>query len=151
MNNPLTRRPLRFVFHQILRAWITVGLLTVPAITRADDYEQAKTLFKTGVGSFLKEDYKEALTSFETSYKINPKSTVLFNIAMCYKALGDYQRSAEVFAQYIREVQNIDPYTKDKIDTAMAEMIPFIESPDRMMGECHIPGNENGHGYKHGR
>jgi tetratricopeptide (TPR) repeat protein len=112
----------------MLEASIAINMLALPLPCQADDHDEAKILFEKGVSSFVGEDYRAALSSFENSYKIKPKASVLFNIAMCYKALREYARSAEVFAQYLRVEQNIKPATKVKVEDSLAEIAALIES-----------------------
>ncbi len=131
MSNPFARRPASLVLVALLRACIALCLLTPTRVCRADDYEGAKAFFEEGVRLFLAEDYGAALTAFEHSYEAKPKASVLFNIAMCYKALGEYERSTEVFAQYLQEEQNLKPSTRAKVEAAMTEMAASLEAEKR--------------------
>jgi tetratricopeptide (TPR) repeat protein len=131
MNKPFAGQFSSLVFSAALNASFVLYLLTPPLPCRADDHDEAKKLFEAGVSAFLEEDYQTALTAFENSYKIKPKASVLFNIAMCYKALREYARSAEVFAQYLREEQGVKPATKAKVEASLAEIAALIETEKR--------------------
>ncbi len=55
-----------------------------------------------GLQSFARQQYPDALALFLASWKIKHKSIVLYNIAMCYKALFQYRRAINAFEQYIK-------------------------------------------------
>lgn len=83
---------------------LPIVLLCLCALARsaaALEQEEAESLFKRGVEFIKTENYAAALDEFETSYRLHPKLTVLFNIGMCYKALYRYIESIETFERFL--------------------------------------------------
>ncbi len=67
------------------------------------DEDRARELFRLGAEAFANEDYQSALEAFSLSFRLNPVLSVLYNIAMCYRALFRYVESIETFEQYLAE------------------------------------------------
>ncbi len=102
------------------------------------DLEQAMKQFNVGVDLFTSDDYLGALLAFEDSYRLKPKASVLFNIAMCQKALDRYLISLATFERYLSEAgQDLDPDIRKKVNNAIAEMklktgkLCVLDAPDQ--------------------
>ncbi len=67
------------------------------------DKRRARRLFFKGLNAFARQQYPDALALFLASFKIRPKSVVLYNIGNCYKALFQYRRAINTFRRYIRQ------------------------------------------------
>jgi hypothetical protein len=82
-----------------------------------------KTKIKEGVALFDKEDYPGALAAFEEAYRLSPKTSLLFNIAMCQKALFMYVESIATFEKYLSEKgPGIKADRKAEVEKQIAEM-----------------------------
>ncbi len=68
----------------------------------AAEKRQARKLFFKGLQAFARQQYPDALALFLASWKIKPKSVVLYNIGNCYKALFQYRRAIDTFQRYIK-------------------------------------------------
>ncbi len=130
----------RFGARQLAMAGWSLLLLCVIAIwTRpcgANEQKEAKTRFIQGVDLFAKEDYPGALAAFQDSYRIVPKASVLYNIAMCQKALYRYVDSMATFDTYLEETgDGIVPEKRSKAEAALLEMkrlvgrVKVVEAP----------------------
>jgi len=64
---------------------------------------RARALFFQGTRAFAAKNYRLALHRFRASYGLRPKVVVMFNIAMCQRALGQYNESIESFARYLKQ------------------------------------------------
>jgi tetratricopeptide (TPR) repeat protein len=100
--------------------------------------QDAKALFEKGVAAFSAGKYKDALAYFHQSYGINPKPKVLFNIAMCYRALAQFKESVETFKQYLGQGGKTLPKKKIK---EVNELIMEMESS---LAQVTVIVNENG-------
>ena len=91
------------VAHGFVPLLASVVLLTglTKASTAAAD--EAKILFEAGIEAFHAEDYSDALHSFEASYAARPVPKVLFNIAMCQKAMYRYTDAIQTFDRFLAE------------------------------------------------
>ncbi len=101
-----SRRGLWVLVAAVLALSVGTGRLAqaAPGVRKASagEKKRARKLFVKGVLSFARQQYPDALALFLASWKIRPKSIVLYNIAMCYKALFQYRRSITAFRQYIK-------------------------------------------------
>jgi hypothetical protein len=105
-----------------LAALIAAFVLAVSPC-HADKKEQAKAKFKEGMELIAKENYLGALQAFEASYKILPKTALLYNIGMCQKALFRYVDSIATFELYLEKTgDKVKPEMKAAVDQALAEM-----------------------------
>lgn len=76
---------------------LTMMTVSLPALAQ----DEAKSLFQEGIAAFHAGDYPAALESFESSYSIRPMPKVLFNIAMCQKAMYRYTDALDTFNNFI--------------------------------------------------
>jgi tetratricopeptide (TPR) repeat protein len=103
-----------------------------------DGPQEAKALFEKGVAAFSAGTYKDALVYFQQSFKINPKPKVLFNIAMCYRAMEQFKESVESLKQYLSQGGKSLPKKKVK---EVNELIMEMESS---LAQVTVIVNENG-------
>ena len=83
----------------------------------------ARKLFKQGVRAFKAGNYPVALSHFTASHNLQPKTIVLYNIAMCHRALFRYTRSITAFRQYLKlKGRRIKARKKKKIEKMIPEM-----------------------------
>ena len=74
-----------------------------PALAeQAAGMAEARRLFERGVELFSEESYPAALASFESSYALRESPVVLFNIAMCQRALFRFPDAIDSFREYLR-------------------------------------------------
>ncbi len=90
---------------------ISVALLSAltPCVgVQAEESDQAaakrtaRKQFEIGMNRIAEEDYHGALEAFEEAHRIRPKPHVLYNIAMCQKALFLYTQALETFEHYLQ-------------------------------------------------
>ncbi|MBN2527581.1 MAG: PEGA domain-containing protein [Deltaproteobacteria bacterium] len=89
---------------QFIICSILFTLLGFVNISQADDInveKDAARLFEKGVVFFRDENYPAALSFFQQSYLLNAKASVLYNIAMCYKAQYRYVDAIAHFEKFI--------------------------------------------------
>ncbi len=111
---------------------IICTLLVCPC--RADPIEQAKAKIQAGKTLIAKEDYTRALAAFQESYRLRPKAWVLFNIAMCQKALFKYVEAIKAFKAYLS--QNEDP---SEMSPAMKKMAQAaLNELEQLVGKVQI-------------
>ena len=102
-------------------------LAAAPARAEDGDKARAKRLFQEGMAEVEAENYPAALAAFEESYSLYPKPALLFNIAMCEKALYRYVDSMATFRRYLEEAgETIKPAMRDAVDRSLAEMEKLV-------------------------
>ena len=111
-------------------------IVSVLHITHPVFANDAKEFFLKGVELVKNENYPDALNAFKASYQIKPKATVLFNIAMCMKALNHYTESIEKFNAYIIH-SNAKTTQKKQSENAIKEL-------SKMLAGIEIKGAQDG-------
>jgi len=92
----------------------------------ADDTAIAKEKIEEGKRLIGEEKYAEALEALEASYKLRPKPTVLFNIAMCKKALHRYVDAIASFKLFLKTETSQTSTTRALAESALAELERFV-------------------------
>ncbi|MCD6498103.1 MAG: PEGA domain-containing protein [Deltaproteobacteria bacterium] len=110
----------------LIAAFAFFFLLAVQGPARAisnADKQRAKKLFFQGIAASKAGQYPAALTYFQESFKLRPKSVVLFNIAMVHRALFQYKQSIAAFHHYVSmKGKRLRPGKKRRISNLIAEM-----------------------------
>ena len=130
------------------RVWTAVCLLAcslllaaAPAPAQApgaekDDAANARALFDEGVALFAEERYPAALAKFEASYALRPATVVLYNLAGCRKATGDYVGAIAAFEEYLeKRKERLTVNERKDIETQVDEM-------SRSLGRIEIRGKQ---------
>jgi tetratricopeptide (TPR) repeat protein len=115
--------------HGIATALAAAAILAAaaPRPAAAEDGDLAKVRFQEGMDLVKAENYPAALAAFEESYKIAPKPGLLYNIAMCQKALFRYVDSIASFRSYLSAMgAGVKPEMKLAVEQALADMQKLI-------------------------
>ena len=106
----------------------TLNVTTVASAQPSpEDVGRAEQLFDEGVAASDRGDFAAALTSFEGSYNLNPLPDVLYNIAMCHKALADLPAALNAFKDYVAAMGgNLAPEEQAEFDVLLAELVPQV-------------------------
>ena len=73
----------------------------MPALGRDAAEVRARDQFRVGQAAYAAGEYERALTAFSAAYGLQPVPGLLFNIAQCHRKLGNYERAAVFFQQYL--------------------------------------------------
>ncbi len=85
--------------------------------------KRARALFFKGLRSFGLRNYPDALARFSASYRLVPKNVVLYNIAMCHRALFEYTKAISAFRRYLdRKGRRLLPFKRRLILRMIASM-----------------------------
>lgn len=97
-------------------------LLLLVATAAADDdpVTRARRLYDSGTAHYNLAEYKDALGDFKLAYRLQQDATFLFNIAQCYRQLGDPSSAASFYRAYRRE--SPDQTHRGEVDRLIAEM-----------------------------
>jgi hypothetical protein len=82
-------------------------VLLVPARALADPpnearITEARALYEAGSELGQKARWAEALASFEKSFELRPHAATLYNVAQCFRAIGQYTRARAKFGEALR-------------------------------------------------
>jgi tetratricopeptide (TPR) repeat protein len=93
----------------------------------ADPREQARTLYESGTAHYNLGELTEALTDFQSAYRLVHEPTLLFNIAQCYRRMEQPQKAAELYRAYRRE--SPDAANRAEVDRLIHEMDERAPAP----------------------
>ena len=85
---------LRLHLFAIAIALVMPLLVAAPASAQSDT-ERAKSLYERGMRAYKSGNYERAVSSFRRSYKLAPKSMLLYNLSFAQGKLGDFGEALE--------------------------------------------------------
>jgi tetratricopeptide (TPR) repeat protein len=90
------------------------------------DDKQARELYERAEKSFNVGKFAEALTDYQAAYEAKPLPGFLFNIAQCYRNMGNYERARFFFRRYLA----VEPHAPNhrRVEELIAEMSKQIEA-----------------------
>lgn len=84
-------------------ALLAVLLLAAPRLFAADDAsDRARAAFQRGQTEYNLGNFASAATYFEETYRLKPVPALLFNIAQCYRLVGNMEKAAQTYRSYLR-------------------------------------------------
>jgi hypothetical protein len=104
-----------------MRLMLVAGIVAcVCAPARADDLPKAQTAYRLGTQHYDLGEYREALEAFKEAYRNHEDPTFLFNLAQCYRQLGDKQAAIRAYRTYLIKVP--DSPKRDQIREMVAKL-----------------------------
>jgi hypothetical protein len=101
---------------QMLMVVVPMMLGGMPSLALADNTADAKGHFLKGSDFYKQARYQEAITEFQTAYKLRPAAVLHYNIAQCYEKLGDIPSALRAYHEYLHE----DPKADDRVTVEAA-------------------------------
>jgi tetratricopeptide (TPR) repeat protein len=88
--------------------------------------KQARALYERAEKSFDVGKFADALADYQAAYEAKPLPGFLFNIAQCYRNMGDFDRARFFFRRYLA----VDPRAPNrrKVEELIGEMTKQIEA-----------------------
>src|SRR5438046_999838 len=83
---------------------VTFVLCICLCSTANADREKAKQEYREAVQRYDLNEFKTALEHFKAAYIEFEEPSFLFNIAQCYRQLGDKQQAVLFYRSYVRKV-----------------------------------------------
>ena len=77
-----------------------------PAAMTPQTKEEARSAFKQGDDAFKAGEFEIALKDFKHAYELSHLGELLFDIALCYRALGNWAEARDYYERYLTEVPN---------------------------------------------
>src|SRR5437868_1165888 len=81
------------------------------AVTPADDVEAAKAHFAAGSAYYDQANYADSVKEFNEAYRLSHRSDLLYNIAVCYERLMQFDNAIKALQQYLID----KPDAKDRV------------------------------------
>ena len=86
-----------------LATLLAFGLSAGEAIAEPVANERAFELFQRGDELYRQGQFAEAAEKFREAYALDPNPTLLYNLARSYESLGDLERAAETYRDYLEK------------------------------------------------
>jgi len=83
--------------------------LSLPALAAPAAKADAKAHYEAATRLYDVHEYGEALKEYKAGYLTRPDPSFLFNIAQCYKRLGQPEQAREFFREYLKKASPDDP------------------------------------------
>ncbi len=101
------------------------------AIPEAGNADEAKQLFEIGVELFKAGQFEAASKNFAMSYAFIPFPHLIYNLALCHKAMGQNEEAL----RFLREYLDTDPPSKErkevqKMISELSAGLPPTDAPD---------------------
>lgn len=104
-----------------LVVFVSLLLFAIPARSQAPDQAaRVRELYESGTTHYNLREYQDALSDFKSAYRMRPDPVFLFNIAQCYRQLGDPEQAASYYRAFRRELP--DAANRADVDRLIAEM-----------------------------
>jgi tetratricopeptide (TPR) repeat protein len=81
-------------------------------VSKANSVNQAKQLFSIGVELYQAGQFEAASTNFAMAYAFAPFPELIYNLALCYKAMDKKEEAL----RFLREFIHTDPSKKERIE-----------------------------------
>lgn len=107
---------------------LSLALVGVAASAARADQPDVAAIEAAAEASFQAGDYRAALRGFERLYRLRPQAETLFAIARCHQELGECDRAAEVFQDFL--ASRPDPAARKAAEARMASCTPAsVDAP----------------------
>lgn len=106
---------------------LALSLAALPAGAAPTDAEQARAAFQKGSTEYNLGNFAEAGKLFEEVYRLRPVPALLFNIAQCYRFVGNLERAVQTYRSFLRNAAPADknvPVAKElltQVEKALSE------------------------------
>lgn len=108
----------RFCYDGAMRSVVfLLALALAPAVQAAGS---ARTYYESATRHYNLAEYDAALRDFKEAYRLKPDPAFLFNIAQCYRQLGDPTNAATFYRNYRREAP--DAPNRKEVERLIEEM-----------------------------
>src|SRR5258707_6472701 len=117
----------RFAPSVLLLASLLGGVGTARAAgSSPGDEKEARSLYERAEKSFDVGKFAEALVDYQASYEAKPLPGFLFNIAQCYRNMGNFERARFFFRRYLA----LDPRAPNhrRVEELIGEMTKQLDA-----------------------
>src|SRR6188472_2813186 len=102
----------------VLVAIVCLGLL--PRVALADA-ARARAHFEQGRARFEVDEYRQAIAEFKAAHIEKPDPAFLYNIAECYRRLGEVQEALQFYRRFLATTPPNDT-TRPVVEKRIAEL-----------------------------
>jgi tetratricopeptide (TPR) repeat protein len=100
----------------------------------ASPVEQSRQHHRNAVVHFNLDEWKQAADEFKEAYRLHPDPLFLYNIAQCYRKLGDHAEALSYYRKYLRAAPKASNRAEverriDELEAALAASSKAREAP----------------------
>jgi Tetratricopeptide repeat len=97
----------------------------------AEDEKEARRLFQKAELGFNLGKFEDALADYQSAYQAKPLTGFLFNIAQCYRNLGNWERARFFYRRYL----TLEPRSpnRHRVEDLVAEMTERLEKREALL------------------
>jgi tetratricopeptide (TPR) repeat protein len=108
-----------------------------PLAAASQDDKEARRLFQRAELSFNLGKFDDALADYQSAYQAKPLTGFLFNIAQCYRNLGNWERARFFYRRYL----TLEPRSPNRrrVEDLVAEMTDRLEKQQALMPPTNGP------------
>jgi tetratricopeptide (TPR) repeat protein len=119
----------------------TAPLVPATALADGDAERRAQAHFQRGEKMFRVGRFQEALVAYQRAFDAMPLPELLFNIAQCYRNLGDPEQAIRSYRRYLHEKP--DANNRRQVELTIAELEAEVarqlrENPGRVAANALI-------------
>jgi len=89
-------------------------------VPEASSVEQAKQLFEIGVELYATGQFESASRQFAMAYGFLPFPELVYNMGLCYKAMGDKKKAIRFFREYL--INDLEDDTRKEVEAIVEEL-----------------------------
>jgi tetratricopeptide (TPR) repeat protein len=121
----------------ILALAIALGAGSASAAKEPRADRPGRVFFARGEANFNRGNFEQARADYQAAYEAEPLPAFLFNIAQCYRNLGDYERAQFFYQRYTM----LDPHSPNRpaAERLIAEMNRLAAERDQQRATTQPP------------
>jgi tetratricopeptide (TPR) repeat protein len=127
--------------HQRLLGAVVVVCCLAPRLAFADA-AAARVHFDRGRALFEVSDYRNAIAEFKAAHLQKPDPAFLYNIAECYRRLGENGEALQFYRRFLATAPAGDK-ARPTVEQRIAELKPAGEEPNTTSGDAPPGGGDN--------
>src|SRR5688572_22732200 len=94
----------------ILTLWASPALGQASALAPSEkSIDKAQALYQAAELFYKDKEYDQALTNYKAAYQLSLAAPLLFNMAQCYRLLGQKEEAASAYRRFL-EAEPETPY-----------------------------------------
>src|SRR5262245_28143770 len=121
---------------------VCICICLAPRPTLADA-AQARAHFDRGRAFFEVDEYRKAIAEFKAAHIEKPDPAFLYNIAECYRRLGDLSEALQFYRRFLATAP-ADDKTRPIVEQRVADLKTVADEPRATPGETGAGGDAAG-------
>jgi tetratricopeptide (TPR) repeat protein len=113
---------------------LLLALITIAGPAHADDKSAARDLYREAMRLYDVGEYRQSLEDFKKAYLRFEEPAFLFNMAQCYRQIGDKAEAVRTYRSYLRKVPDLP--NRDQIERLISSLETAIHEDQQRASEA---------------